>query len=189
MAITSFPRETGRHRPFFFSVGLFICCLQGAQIELPQYRSSVWSLLRYKMNSFRGKMDSFYVILKRKYSFRRDSNPQSMDYEANSLPLSFLTSWWMGVKVEYYQVQNSLFAKQPSLRNCHELTSTNCEQFRTKCCVKIAATLTLASTDLYLSTPEIFHYILNSRMTSLSMDICFNVIDWTSRPLEFFTFR
>ncbi len=28
---------------------------------------------------------------KRKYSFRRDSNPRSMDYEANSLPLSYLT--------------------------------------------------------------------------------------------------
>ena len=27
---------------------------------------------------------------------------------------------------------------------------TNCEQFPTKCCVKIAATLTLASTDVFL---------------------------------------
>ena len=33
-------------------------------------------------------------------------------------------------------------ANQSSVRNCHKLT--NCEQFQTKCCVKIAVTLTLA---------------------------------------------
>ncbi len=54
----------------------------------------------YKMNSFRRKNDSFYVIPKRKYSFRRDSNPRSMNYEANSLPLIYLTCWWMFIKVD-----------------------------------------------------------------------------------------
>ena len=51
------------------------------------------------------------------YSFHLDSNPPSMDYGAYSLPLRYLT------------------------RNCHKMT--NCEQIRTKCCVKIAATLAL----------------------------------------------
>ncbi len=53
-----------------------------------------------------------------------------------------------GHKSSVYQVPNSLFTNQSSLRNCHKMT--NCEQFRTKCCVKIAATLTLASTDVFL---------------------------------------
>ena len=38
----------------------------------------------YKMSSFWRKKDSFYVILKRKYSFGQDSNPRSMDNGANS---------------------------------------------------------------------------------------------------------
>ena len=50
------------------------------------------------MSSFRRKKDSFYMyaIEKRKYSFRRDSNLDliPMDYEAHSLPLSYLTYEW-----------------------------------------------------------------------------------------------
>ena len=57
------------------------------------------------MNSFRRNKDSFYVILNRKYSFRRYSNPRSMDYEAHSLPLSYLTCWWIGIKVAYIKSQ------------------------------------------------------------------------------------
>ncbi len=60
------------------------------------------------MNSFRRKKYSFYVILKRKYSFHRDSNPRSMDYEANSLPLSYLTRWWWGLIGAYYS-RNTLW--------------------------------------------------------------------------------
>ena len=66
--------------------------------------------------------------LKRKFSFRQDSNPRSMDYGTNSLPLSYLTCWRMGIKVEHNQVQNSLFTNQLSVHNCHKMT-------------KIAATL------------------------------------------------
>ncbi len=100
-----------------------------------------------KWTVFGGKKDSFYAILKRKYSFRRDSNPRSINYEANSLPLSYLTCWWMGIEVAY-KSQNCLFTNQSSIRNCHK----SCEQFLTKCCccAKIAATLTLASTDIFL---------------------------------------
>ncbi len=53
------------------------------------------------MSSFRRKKDLFYVILKMKYSFRRDSNPRSMGCEASDLPLSHLTCWWMGIKIAY----------------------------------------------------------------------------------------
>ncbi len=47
------------------------------------------------------------------------------------------------------QVPNNLFTNELSVRNCHKIT--NCERFRTKCCVKIAATLTLASTEVFLT--------------------------------------
>ncbi len=58
---------------------------------------------------FGGKKKSLYVILKRKYRFR-DSNPRSMDYESNTLPLSYLACWWLhGHKSSVYQVQNTLF--------------------------------------------------------------------------------
>ena len=49
-----------------------------------------------------------------------------------------------GHKRNIYQVQNTLFTNQSGICNCHKMV--NCEQFRTKCCVKIVATLTLAST-------------------------------------------
>ncbi len=52
-----------------------------------------------------------------------------------------------GHKSSVYQAPNSLFTNQSSLRTCHKMT--NCDQFRTKCCVKIAATLTLASKNFY----------------------------------------
>ncbi len=42
-------------------------------------------MLRVQNEQFWRKKDSFSAILKREYSFRRDSNPRSMDYEANSL--------------------------------------------------------------------------------------------------------
>ncbi len=100
------------------------------------------------MSSFRRKKDSIYVILKTKYSFRWESNPRSMGCEASDLPLSHLTCWWMGIKNSVFQVHNTLFTSQSGIRNCHKMT--NCEQFRTKCCVKISATLTLASTHVFL---------------------------------------
>ncbi len=59
----------------------------------------------YTLSSFQRQNDSFYVILKRTYSFHRDSNPWSVDYEANSLPLSYLTCWWMSIKVAYIKSQ------------------------------------------------------------------------------------
>ena len=62
--------------------------------------------------------------------------------EANDLPLSYQTLM-NGHKNSVYQEQNAVFTNQLGIRNCHKMT--NCEQFRTKCCVKISATLTLAS--------------------------------------------
>ena len=53
-----------------------------------------------------------------------------------------------GRKSSIYQVSNSLFTNQSSIRNCHKMTI--CEQYRAKCCVQTAATLTLASTDVFL---------------------------------------
>ncbi len=60
----------------------------------------------YKISSFWRKKDSFYVILKRKYSFRRDSNPRSMGCEETDLPLSYLTCWWMGIKIAYIKYKS-----------------------------------------------------------------------------------
>ncbi len=38
-------------------------------------------------------------------SFCRDSNPRSsMGCEANDLPLSYLTCWWMGIKIAYNMI-------------------------------------------------------------------------------------
>ncbi len=73
---------------------------------------------------------------------------ECMNYGVNSLPLSYQTCWCMGIKVTHYQVPNTLFTNQSSVRNCHRMT--NCEQFLTKCCVKIAATLILATADVFL---------------------------------------
>ena len=50
-----------------------------------------------------------------------------------------------GHKSSVYQIPNTLFTSQSSARNCHKMT--NCEQFRTKCCINIAATLTLDTTE------------------------------------------
>ncbi len=49
---------------------------------------------------------------------------------------------------QVHQVLNTLFTNESSVRNCHKMT--NCEQFRTKCYVKTAATSTLATTDVFL---------------------------------------
>ncbi len=111
------------------------------------------------MNSFRRKKDSFYMILERKYSFCRYSNPRSMDYKADSLPQSS-DLLMNGHKSSVYQVSKySLFTNQSSTRNCHKMT--NCEQFRAKCYVKIVATLTLATTDVFLI--KIWQECYNSR--------------------------
>ncbi len=53
-----------------------------------------------------------------------------------------------GHKNSVHHVQNTLFTSQSGICNCHKMT--NCEQFKTKCCVKISATLTLASTHVFL---------------------------------------
>ena len=62
-------------------------------IAIALVRRSYYRKLRVQSEEFSEEKDSFYMILKRKYmySFRWDSNPRSMDYEANSLPLSYLT--------------------------------------------------------------------------------------------------
>ena len=97
------------------------------------------------LNSFRRKKDSFYVIPKIKYSFCRNSNPRSMNYEANSLPLGYLTCCWICEN----EVQNMLYTNQSGIiRNCQKMA--NCEQFRKQCCVKTAGVLTLASTHVFL---------------------------------------
>ena len=53
-----------------------------------------------------------------------------------------------GHKSSAYQVPNCLFTNQLSIRNCQKMTY--CGQFRIKCCVKTVATLTLASTRVFL---------------------------------------
>ncbi len=98
------------------------------------------------MSSFRRKKDSFYVILKRKYSFRRDSPIHGLRSELFTTELPDLLM--NGHKNSVYQVHNKLFTIHSGIRNCHKMT--NCDQFRTKCCVKISATLTLASTHVFL---------------------------------------
>ena len=91
------------------------------------------------MNSFRRKKDSFYAILKRKYSPSGFEPPiHGLRSELSTTELS--DSLMNGHKSSVYQVPNSLFTNQSSLRNSHKMI--NCGQFRTKCCVKIAATLT-----------------------------------------------
>ena len=104
----------------------------------------------YKMNSLRRKRIRSTWYLKRRYSFRRDSNHRSMDNEANSLPLSYLICWWMGTKVAYIRSRIVCLQINQVYAIVTNVTMTNCEQCRTKCCAKIAATLTLASTDVFL---------------------------------------
>ncbi len=91
---------------------------------------------------------SFYMILTRKMVSIGIWTPIH-GYGASSLLLSYLTCWWMnsGHKTSVYQVQIPLFTKQLTLRNCHKIT--DCEQFWTKCCVEIVATLTLDTTDIF----------------------------------------
>ncbi len=50
--------------------------------------------IKVQNEKFSEEKDSFYVLLKRKYSFRQDSNPRSMGCEANDLPQSYLTCWY-----------------------------------------------------------------------------------------------
>ena len=52
-----------------------------------------------------------------------------------------------GHEFTVYQVLISLFTFQSSVRIYPKMT--NCEQFRSKCCVKIAAGLTSDTTDIF----------------------------------------
>ena len=89
------------------------------------------------MSSFRRKKDSFYVIMKRKYSIHRDLNPRSMDlYGAKSLPLSYLTCWWMGIKLAYQVKINSVYTIVTKLQIVHNFEQMLCKK---------AATLTFIS--------------------------------------------
>ncbi len=73
-----------------------------------------------------------YVILKRKYSFRWDSNPRSMGCEANDLPLSYLTCWWMGIKIAYIKYKRRCLQIDQVYAICHFMTIAyawiNCKQ-------------------------------------------------------------
>ena len=90
----------GHIPPFFFTskipVFRYLLALQdSAKYSLVNTSTlgklSEKSVLRVQNEQFSEEKDSFYAILKRKYSFRRDSNPRSMGCEANDLPLSYLT--------------------------------------------------------------------------------------------------
>ncbi len=94
------------------------------------------------MSSF-WKKKSFYVILKREHNF----SIHGLRDELSTAELSVLLMNRHKSSV-LYQVLNTLFTNQSSVRNCHKMTK--CELFRTKCCVKIALTLTLATTDVLL---------------------------------------
>ena len=114
-------------------------------------------------------------------SFRRDSlywkgsivsagirKPRSMDYEANSLPLS----WWMGIKVAYikYKIRclqiNQVYAIVTKWRIVNN--------FEKKCCVKTAATLTLASTQCHVSLIKMCQECYNRRDPECSKKIFFS---------------
>ena len=69
---------------------------------------------KYIALSFLKRRFLFWVMPLSKCSFRRDSNPWSMDYWANSLPPSYLTCWWIGIKSSVYQVPNTLFTNRSS---------------------------------------------------------------------------
>ena len=87
---------------------------------------------------FSEKRDSIYADLKRKIV---STGIRSMGCGANSLPLSCLIDLLMtGHKISVYQVQKALFTNQSAVLNCQKMT--NCERFRAKCCVNLAATLT-----------------------------------------------
>ncbi len=87
-----------------------------------------------------------------------------------------------GHKSSVYQVPNTLFTNQSSVRNYHKMT--NCEQFWTKCSVKIAATLkvldqiTLVNKFcLNFKIKVSFHLSSSSKVKKLQIYILF----WRSR--------
>ncbi len=55
----------------------------------------------------------------------------------------------LGIKVAY--IKSQIYFVYKSIK-CTQLSQNdkNCEQYQTKCCVEIAATLTLATIDVFL---------------------------------------
>ncbi len=133
-------------------IPLVLCLLKFSSVSHCEQLLSCWlrrTSTGYKMSSFRKKNDAFYVILKRKYSFHRDSNPPIHGLQSERSTTELADLLMNGHKNSIYQVQNTLLTNQSSLYNCHKMTNY-CEQYRTNCCVKISATLTLASTHVFL---------------------------------------
>ena len=60
--------------------------------------------------------------------------------------LNYLTCWWMGNKSSVYQVHDTKSLRYTQLSQ-NDAIANNLEQ---KCCVQTAATLTLASTHVFL---------------------------------------
>ena len=108
------------------------------------------------MISFRRKKDSFYVILKKKYSFRRDSNPpiHRLRGEPSTTGLSDLLM--NGHKISIISSTKCFVYK--SIKYTQLSENANCEQFwirikfkfKKNKSVKLAAMLTLGSTDVFL---------------------------------------
>ncbi len=105
------------------------------------------SSLGVQNEQFSEEKDSLYVLLKRKYSFCQDSNHRSMDYEANSLPLNYLTCWWMGINVAKikYQIVCLQINQAYAIVTKWQILN-NFEQNA----VKKPAILTLATSDVFL---------------------------------------
>ena len=94
------------------------------------------------MSIFLRKKGSLYAILKNENSFRRDSkpNPRVIRSELSTTELFDLL---MTVHKKGISTTHTLFTFQSPVCTCQYMT--NCEEFRTNCCVKIAATLILDS--------------------------------------------
>ena len=135
-----------------------------------------------------------------------------MDYEANSLPLSYLTGWWMGIKeaCTKYVVYKSIRCTQLSqtdelwtLSNkmqCKNGRNINVSfhimSFWTKCAknVKIVGKwleilwrqvrpINWKSTKLIVSINSHIHFEFQNDSSFNGYLSYLNVIDWTSRPL------
>ena len=85
-------------------------------------------------------------------SFSQDSSPRSMGYGANFI-MSYLTCWWQGIKMVYfyqYQVPIPLFTNQSTIRICPKMIILNNFEHNAMLHMKIAATLTLYTNDIFL---------------------------------------
>ncbi len=141
------------------------------------------------------------MILKKKYSFRRDSNLRSMHY-GRAL---YRYAIWIDDEVAYIRCQipclqvNQVYAiivtKWQVVNNFEQMLCKNSSNinisFHWRVFDKNVTRMLQQEGILSILKKNILsQFIWNVRMTSLSMDrpTCFNVIDWTPRPLAYRVF-